>query len=64
MRGEFLVVLAESLANWQLMNKTDAGPATLSSVMDCGADKVRRVLMHGGIGKFVMVPKFQAGDSA
>lgn len=63
-RGELLVVLAESLADWQLMKKTDAGPPTLASVMNCRADKVRRVLVHGGIGKFVMVPKFQAGDSA
>jgi hypothetical protein len=58
-RGELLVVLAESLADWQLMKKTDTGPPALASVVNRRADKVRRVLVHGGIGKFMMVPKIQ-----
>jgi hypothetical protein len=40
-RGELLVVLAEGLADWQLMKKTDAGPPALASVMNRRADKVR-----------------------
>src|SRR5215211_4962324 len=58
-RGEFLVVLAESLADWQLTKKTDAGPPALASIMNRRPDKVRRVLVHSGIGKFMMVPKFK-----
>jgi hypothetical protein len=59
-RGELLVVLAESLANWQLTKKTYGGPPTLASVMNRWADKVRRVLVHGGIGKLMVVPEFQS----
>jgi hypothetical protein len=59
-RGKLFVVVTESLADWELVKKTDARPPTLASVMDRRADKVRRVLVHGCIGKFMMVPKFQA----
>ena len=57
-RNELFVFMAESLSNWQLMKKPQRGEPALAFIMNRRPDKICRVLVHSGIGKFMMVPKF------
>lgn len=59
MRGKLLVVVTECLPDWELMKKSEAGPPPFATIMNRRPDKVRRMLVHGGVGKFMMIPKFQ-----
>lgn len=52
-RGQFLVVLAESLADGQLPEKPEGRPPAFAAVVNRWADKVGRMLLDSGIGKFV-----------
>src|SRR6266480_2010748 len=59
--GKLLVIVTERLANRQLVKESERGPPAFAAIVNRRPEKVSRMLVHGGIGKFVMVPKFQTG---